>query len=440
MGLFDAIKGALNPYVINSFDDLYRNHHEALSLYVHGGYENYIDKIFQSRLSYYLSPDMPYEQKKFLVDMKSSILDAYNREIKHRKAMKIYEQYPNGTTLILYKKYSVTIKDAIDTAQKAIREYNSEQSKLFNPYSFILDSFKKDQEKKPEPQIISLRELGRFVNIILDNETDIINEEKRLKSKVDTWNDEHNQSIIRDAKSLARWYPKGYKEFVNFPTDSMSLGQAKTTLEYEHKIKQFEKLESSLNASVSRWKCTLGIPLYFFYYYFPYERCRYVTSESDMARKLVWKFKDGESYARNEVVRMLKKKLLDTFTKFDLEYLTLVCIPASTVLTNRIRYESFSNTICKETGMINAFNQIRIIKEKTEAHLGGNDKAEYSLDRNFFKNKNIILFDDVVTRGRSMIDFKSRLESLGAKVICAISIGRTCASDNTEPHPWSGSV
>jgi predicted amidophosphoribosyltransferase len=90
--------------------------------------------------------------------------------------------------------------------------------------------------------------------------------------------------------------------------------------------------------------------------------------------------------------------------------------------------------------MYNGFEHITITKEKEKSHLGGTDKAEYNIDGNYFNGKYIILFDDVVTRGRSMQEFKQLLENRGATIICALSIGRTYSDyygEHREPHPWT---
>ena len=91
--------------------------------------------------------------------------------------------------------------------------------------------------------------------------------------------------------------------------------------------------------------------------------------------------------------------------------------------------------------MSNAYNYITITKEKRPAHLGSDDRAEYSYDRTFFEGKFVVLFDDIVTRGGSVSSMKSELEALGAIVVCAISIGRTYSDWNGNspiPHPWTG--
>ena len=87
----------------------------------------------------------------------------------------------------------------------------------------------------------------------------------------------------------------------------------------------------------------------------------------------------------------MKRKLTSTFSSDDLSQMTLVCIPASSIKDNEDRYSSFSERLCNALGMRNAFSHITITKEKTQSHLGGNDKAEYHIDGNFFNGKYIIL-------------------------------------------------
>lgn len=449
MGLFDAIRGAFDPYTIEQFDYLYNHYYKALDLYIRGGYKHPINKMFESRLTHiYLSRDMSYDNKKFLVEMKDSIISSYNREIAFEKASEIMSKYPIGTTLICYKEFNITISDAPSAAKKALAEhvknsFNSIYSRfgLFTtPYSI---GNKNNSDKKWKPQTLTISEVLFYSENIVEKENSIREEERKLQEQINKWQKEADDKIVSDAKYLARFYPNGYKKLVNFPVESMSLGQAKTTLEYENRIKQYEKeyreregMPSRVKQAVNNWETVKGIPHYFFYYYYP-TRISYVSSTSEKARKMIWKFKNGEE--KFEVSKILKEKLQSTFRANDLKEMTLVCIPASTVSANRNRYESFSQSICNTLGMKNGFPHISIVKEKEESHLGGTTKAEYRFDTSFFKGAHIVLFDDVVTRGHSIEEFKNYLTRMGANVVCAISIGRTCDESNSNVHPLTGS-
>ena len=77
--------------------------------------------------------------------------------------------------------------------------------------------------------------------------------------------------------------------------------------------------------------------------------------------------------------------------------------------------------------MINAFNHLKVTRAKAEKHTGGSSFSQDMLefDKDFFKDKYVLLFDDVITSGSSMKSFKSKLQELGSTVIGGISIGRT---------------
>ena len=46
-------------------------------------------------------------------------------------------------------------------------------------------------------------------------------------------------------------------------------------------------------------------------------------------------------------------------------------------------------------------------------------------DNEYFKGKYVLLFDDVVTTGKTMLRYKKILENMGAKVVGGLCIGRT---------------
>ena len=51
----------------------------------------------------------------------------------------------------------------------------------------------------------------------------------------------------------------------------------------------------------------------------------------------------------------------------------------------------------------------------------------------FFKGRQIIIFDDIITSGHTMLHYKRMLEEWGAKVIACVALGKTHYSH--VPHP-----
>ncbi len=172
-------------------------------------------------------------------------------------------------------------------------------------------------------------------------------------------------------------------------------------------------------------------PYYFFYYYIPKAIRDAFSRESIEIEEGIWSFKDG--YHQEFFQRIVTEKLQESFD--DLSDLVFMCIPASTKFANQVRFERFSKAVCAQTGMMNAFPYITIVRDKEPRHLGGGRDGEYRFDRNFFYGKDVILFDDVVTTGHSMTVLSDQLESMGARVVGCISIARTYSERFCGPNP-----
>ncbi len=188
--------------------------------------------------------------------------------------------------------------------------------------------------------------------------------------------------------------------------------------------------------AVDSWDSLIGGLKYaYLLNYYP-TNCDFELTQSEWDdRWTIWHFKNTPNKvtekqnqaALSYIIPLLKTKLINTFGEENLKYLTLVCIPASTQVKTQRRYEEFSHELCKETGLINAYNKITVVQDRLAKHEGGSkiltDNLSYKED--FFKDKFILLFDDVITSGNSMYKFKNKMESLGATVVAGISIGKT---------------
>lgn len=91
-------------------------------------------------------------------------------------------------------------------------------------------------------------------------------------------------------------------------------------------------------------------------------------------RWIVWHFKNtpGKTTARDYnsaldyVIPKIKSKLDACFGLDSLKYLTLVCIPASSVEKTKARFEKFSEKLCQETVMINGYQHMHVISSSSE--------------------------------------------------------------------------
>ena len=81
-----------------------------------------------------------------------------------------------------------------------------------------------------------------------------------------------------------------------------------------------------------------------------------------------------------------------------------------------------------------ANEHIHIFGERKPLHNGGShfvneDVFKVCVDADFFKGKNVILFDDILTSGKTIEEFKEIIEAAGAYVEEEIFLGRTIHHD-----------
>ena len=215
--------------------------------------------------------------------------------------------------------------------------------------------------------------------------------------------------------------------------------QEKNNRKQQEEVKKQEKERSKqeLKASVSNWPlipCTQNLRFNYLLKYYP-TTCEFEASDDIWNdRWTVWNFKNTpgkttlnqHQSALNIVIPSLIQLLNNSFGQ-KIGKLTLVCIPASSEEKTRLRYEQFSQLICSATGMQNAYHYITIRGERGAKHAGqSGGNQSISLDKDFFKDKCVLLFDDVITSGRSMRKWTNILEQqYGATVIAAVAIGKT---------------
>ena len=214
--------------------------------------------------------------------------------------------------------------------------------------------------------------------------------------------------------------------------------------------------------SVKDWR-TLpgGIKYNYLFNYYP-TTCDFEATEEEWAhRRLIWDFKNDPeknvSLERHEhvlrvLIRQLFISLQSSFTSIEnMRELTLVCLPASTKSKNDARYKEFSERLCKVTCIENGFDHIHIIKDGLSKNAPENTTG-HSIQPivrfdDWFKDKYVLLFDDVITKGNTMLKYKTMLEKKGATVVGGFALGKTkherpaqyYIPTNDDPHIFNDS-
>lgn len=205
-------------------------------------------------------------------------------------------------------------------------------------------------------------------------------------------------------------------------------------IERKKKEKEIQELPYTLPSCVSSWPVKGSIRHIYYYDYYPYYRYKdSATTDMWNTWHFIWGFKNdpakgitqtAHALALNSAISLVKKTLSETFGN-RVQYLTFVCLTASTQQKTDLRFKDFSKKLCESLKMTNAYGHIRITSDGSAKHEGGCGVSQKTYDQNFFKGKFVVLFDDVRTSGNSLESEKNILEKYGAKVICAITLGQT---------------
>lgn len=173
------------------------------------------------------------------------------------------------------------------------------------------------------------------------------------------------------------------------------------------------------------------------YNYYP-TTCNWEASSDEWdIRKLIWNFKANPNrptpmseikMLHEESMQRVLPDLIKCLTQYfgsNLKKLTLVCIPSSKKEVTERRYKQFSEILTSNTGMANGYDYIQVVKDGGAKHLGETTSATYQINSTFFNGRYVLLFDDVITSGKSMATFANTLQKVGAYVVGGISLGRT---------------
>ena len=223
------------------------------------------------------------------------------------------------------------------------------------------------------------------------------------------------------ARRIIDRYPEAAKKM---GYDSMSyLTKATEIIENEDKLDEIQTFEYGRHRVFGYSEFLTSFRHKYFVDYYPKNiPC---SNQDNINRQLILDFKDGMYTARIKVAKMIIDFLNELKIKKHLSKVVFVCAPTSSYSSYRQRFVGFTKYIIEQTGMINGSEYVFIKGEVTPKHLGGCEKVSYTIDNHFFSGKRVIIFDDLLTTGNTLIDFAERIKSAGGDIIGAITIGKT---------------
>lgn len=167
-----------------------------------------------------------------------------------------------------------------------------------------------------------------------------------------------------------------------------------------------------------------------YYYTMEYLPVRYDgTSEQIANRKAVWNFKDG--CASDKIISDLASKV-EVIAGYNKSNYVICFVPASTGWKTQRRYSAVANKLQQRTGVAATLCAITKPQDSEAGHISGktaDPSADFSFSSEYFRGKNVILVDDVITRGRTLSTTGDRLLSRGANSVTGLVVAKTINPD-----------
>lgn len=154
------------------------------------------------------------------------------------------------------------------------------------------------------------------------------------------------------------------------------------------------------------------------------------TPQQEKDRRKIYDFKNGICSLS------LMERITDRINKLvelDKSHSWRICfIPASTHLKTSLRYTRLAQYIREHTNCQCDIMTITKEQDGLSGHIYGkkrNPAADFDICKEDVRNKNIIVFDDVITRGNTFCGTADKLENCGANLIIGLFLAKTINPD-----------
>ena len=171
--------------------------------------------------------------------------------------------------------------------------------------------------------------------------------------------------------------------------------------------------------------------------YVPNRKLSKASFELQDLHRMILGFKDGRNIYTLWAARLFARAL----SAMNLSDTVIVCIPASTRYSNVRRWKRFSDILCRLTGAIDGFDRIQVSGSRKRAHITGdhelatNIKHYVHIDAEYFRNRKVLVIDDIYTTGQSSAAFIAAMQAAGATVTMAIgAMGQSPCFLMAHPH------
>ena len=171
--------------------------------------------------------------------------------------------------------------------------------------------------------------------------------------------------------------------------------------------------------------CIDGIEYHYIHNYHPLSHNR-VSQSAKQVRNTIFAFKDGEkSWLWSKVFSLCISKL-SCFSEIK-DNAVLVPIPASSKKSHGKRFTKFCKDLSSRLNIVDGFRTLWIEydREPLKGTYGENKIHNLTFNSKYIKGKHVLLIDDVITTGASLVQIGKKLLELGAASVIGIFMART---------------
>ena len=147
-------------------------------------------------------------------------------------------------------------------------------------------------------------------------------------------------------------------------------------------------------------------------------------------RRLILDFKEGKDYAQEFVEEYVCEYLRATYSPEELRTLYFTPVPAATMDRSCDRWCIFTHDICRELGTLNGYDLWCNHEDLTPTHVKRMENGDDgNRPRNYFFMKDVqgarcIIFDDILSTGKTLATFAEALREEGAEVLEAVTLAK----------------
>ena len=204
------------------------------------------------------------------------------------------------------------------------------------------------------------------------------------------------------------------------------------TCDIWHSILEFVFLKGLINYDYFTYETSFtghdvihDIEYHYIHDYYPLF-CKNVSKQARQARNCVYAFKDGEKPWLWAKVFALCISKLPCFASIK-DNAVLVPIPASSKKSHNMSFSRFCRNLAERLDVADGFRTLWIEYDRDEMKgtVGENKIENLTFNRKYIQGKHVLLIDDVITTGASLVQIGKKLLELGAISVRGVFMART---------------